>query len=368
MGFRRPAVGRSDVAIAVAFAAVGAVLTLVFPVQPTLLVPLPAPVRAGAALLGGLALLYRRSAPPASAGAVAASTFLSPAYAAMASAYAVGAHGRDRLRVVLALAALTAAWAVGGGVWRMPGLSDQLAGPVAVLGAGLLGLYVGARRRLVAALVDHARGDERVRLAAEMHDVVTHRVTLMVLQAGALRSTTRDDDARRAAEDIRRTGDTALAELRDLVGVLRDGRPPWEPREELADTELPASLVADARAAGMSVRLTEAGDPAPLAPTVRRTLHRVVQEGLSNAARHAAGSPVEVEIRYDTSGARTRVRSGPPAAPAPAAATGDGTGLVGLRHRVEVVGGTLRAGPESGGFVVEAVLPAYVPTAGDGRR
>jgi signal transduction histidine kinase len=359
MGRSDGRVGRVDVAVAAGVAVWGVGLTLLFPVAPTALLDLPAPVRAALALAAAVALLWRRAAPLASALAVAAVTVAWPAWAPMASAYAVGAYGRGRARTAAGLAALVAAWAAGAGVHRMPTLSDQLAGPGLVLGCGLLGLWTGARRRLVAAQLEQARGDERVRLAAEMHDVVTHRVTLMVLQAGALRSTAPDTAVRQAADDIRATGDSALAELRDLVGVLRDGRPPWEPRES-DDGETPAALVAGARAAGMTVRLDESGDPAPLAPTVRRTLNRVVQEGLSNAARHAAGAAVDVTVRYAPSGARTRVRTGPAATPVPPD-PGSGSGLAGLRHRVEVVGGTLRAGRDGGGFVVEAELPCRVP-------
>ena len=105
------------------------------------------------------------------------------------------------------------AWAIG----------DPFSAPVAIVASAVFGMYVAARRRLLVELADQARAEERVRLAGEMHDVVTHRINLMVLQAGALGATAPDQRVREAAAEIRRAGQQALAELRDLVGVLRSG-------------------------------------------------------------------------------------------------------------------------------------------------
>jgi signal transduction histidine kinase len=244
----------------------------------------------------------------------------------------------------------------------------------------LLGLYISARQRLVRALRDRAeraereqhllaeqaRAEERARLAGEMHDVVTHRVSLMVLQAGALRMTAKDEATRQAAEELRAAGCQALDELRDLVGILR-AAPDGDEAPSAADF---AALVAESTAVGTPVQLTEDGDPALASPVVSRIAYRVVREALTNVRKHAPGAPVTVRVGYDPAHLRLSVRNGPPAsgngqvAGSGLAGTGSGLGLANLRQRIEVVHGTLRAGPEpDGGFGVEVVLPAYVPTA-----
>jgi signal transduction histidine kinase len=222
------------------------------------------------------------------------------------------------------------------------------------------------RERLL--LAEQARVDERIRLAGEMHDVVTHRINLMVLQAGALRIGTADPAVRAAAEELRVAGCQALAELRDLVGVLRDGDQPspGAARDADAGPDL-ASLVDDSRAVGLPVELAEDGDADVVAPTVRRTLFRVVQESLTNVHKHAPGSNAQVRVHYGHDTVLATVSNTPPRRPPDAdlTAAGGGSGLDGLRHRVEVVGGTLTAGSTGdGGFAVTATLPVYVPTAG----
>jgi signal transduction histidine kinase len=244
-------------------------------------------------------------------------------------------------------------------------------------------------------LAEQARADERARLAAEMHDVVTHRVSLMVLQAGALSVTAKDEPTRRAAEELRAAGCQALDELRDLVGILHtssDG-------DQAPGAAGLAALAAESTAVGTPAELTEEGDPALASPVVGRTVYRIVREALTNVRKHAPGAHVLVRISYGESQVQLTVTNAPAAArpgsgpgangagPAhglgtaangsgPAAgvdlaavgsdlaATGSGLGLASLRQRVEVVHGTLRAGrTPDGGFRVEATLPAYVPTA-----
>jgi signal transduction histidine kinase len=231
--------------------------------------------------------------------------------------------------------------------------------PLGLLGTAvpaLAGRYVAARRRIMADLVERAertdreqhllaeqaRAEERARLAAEMHDVVSHRITLMVLQAGAMEVT---GDERATA--LRETGMQALDELRGLVRVLHTPSGP-SPRvgPESPPPDLDA-LVGDSRAAGMTVHL--AGD-LPEGP-LGRTAHRVVQEALTNAHKHARGA--EVRITVDDRGVQV---VNAPAGPDPTlAGTGSGLGLRGLRERVEVAGGTFHAGPTAeGGFEVRA--------------
>ncbi|MEU5994299.1 histidine kinase [Spirillospora sp. NPDC047418] len=245
-----------------------------------------------------------------------------------------------------------------------------------VAGGALLGLYAAARRRVLQALTERAeraererhllaeraRAQERARLAAEMHDVVAHRVTLMVLQAGALRVRAPDEPTRAAAEELRGTGCQALEELRDVIGLLRrdPGDAPAEPLPDLS------ALVAESAAVGVPVELAEHGDPPSASPAVGRTAYRIVQEALTNARKHAPGAAVHVDVRYGTGGVALSVRNAAPVRQPDAelAASGSGTGLAGLRERVELIGGTFTAGPHEGGFRVRASLPAYVPVAG----
>jgi len=245
----------------------------------------------------------------------------------------------------------------------------------------LLAMYFEARRRLVRALTERAeraererellaeqaRAEERARLAGEMHDVVTHRVSLMVLQAGALRMTAPDEATRQAAEELRLAGCRALDELRDLVGILRtepDGDEP--PEESLPPTQALAALAAESNAVGVPTELVEEGDPALASPVVGRTAYRVVREALTNVRKHAPGARVLVRVGYDPGQVRLTVRNTEPTAGVDRAlaATGSGMGIANLRRRIELVHGTLRAGPDpGGGFLLAATLPAYVPTA-----
>ncbi|MFC4565299.1 sensor histidine kinase [Nocardiopsis mangrovi] len=217
-------------------------------------------------------------------------------------------------------------------------------------------------------LAERTRIEERRRLAAEMHDAVTHQVSLMVLQAGALGVATADPRVRAAADDIRSAGSRAIAELRDIIGVLRDDRaavpaehaaaPPAtgapEPAPDLAD------LVAQSRSVGLPVEVAVSGDPGGVAPHVARAVHRIVQEALTNVRKHAPGAATRVDLRYRHDGVLVGVANGPSAAePDPLlAGGGSGAGLAGLRQRAELLGGTLNAEPTSdGGFQLNAILP-----------
>ncbi|GAA3051383.1 sensor histidine kinase [Actinokineospora globicatena] len=251
-----------------------------------------------------------------------------------------------------------------------------------VLLPALIGLYVRAHRTLVQALTDRAeraereqhllaeqaRADERVRLAEEMHDVVTHRVSLMVLHAGALAVTGPDERTKTAAEGLRVAGCEALNELRELVGVLRNETSEHQPRETVDEpTEVPdlSTLVSESESVGVPVELVRDGNPARISAAVSRTAYRVVQESLTNIRKHAPGAPTKVHVRYSGDRVRLTVRNATATQSVDSglSSSGSGSGLTGLRQRVELVGGTLTSGPlPSGGFEVDAVLPAYVPT------
>ncbi|MEU8352685.1 histidine kinase [Streptomyces sp. NPDC048845] len=282
-------------------------------------------------------------------------------------------RGRRTALVVLALFTVVVArpWELSPTVITI-GLLRTAVGP-------LLALYFDARRRLVLALTERAeraererhllaeqaRAEERARLAGEMHDVVTHRVSLMVLQAGALRMTAADETTRQAAEELRAAGCQAMEELRDLVGILRTA-PEGDRTPSVGG--FPA-LVAESTAVGVPAELVEEGDRSLASPVVGRTAYRVVREALTNVRKHAPGARVTVRVEYEEAQVRVTVRNTRPPEGAGAAGnglarTGSGLGIVNLRQRMELVHGTLRAGPApDGGFSVEAVLPAYVPTA-----
>jgi signal transduction histidine kinase len=241
----------------------------------------------------------------------------------------------------------------------------------------LLALYFTARHEILQGLRDRAeraeqeryllaeqaRAEERARLAGEMHDVVTHRVSLMVLQAGALGVTAKDEATRQAAEELRAAGCQALDELRDLVGILRT-----EPdRDQTPSVSGLPALIAESTAAGAPAELAEDGDPALASPVVGRTAYRIVREALTNARKHAPGAHVLVHVGYRESRVSVVVSNGPaaPGTGGELSATGSGIGIAGLRQRVELMHGTLRAGPApDGGFRLEAMLPAYIPTVG----
>jgi signal transduction histidine kinase len=367
-----------DVVVAGVAAVAGSGLELADPNLATKHIAAPTWIYVAAQVAAASMLLARRRHPYAAALTIAAISLFSPAWAAVPVPYAVTNHGTGRRRRQWAVVAVLAvAFLFGAQAWA---IDDPFTAPAVILLSAVLGMYVRARRSLVLEstdrveragrerllLAEQARADERIRLAGEMHDVVTHRINLMVLQAGALRVSTTDPAARVAAEELRATGCQALAELRDLVGVLRTGDRPPATTAEAVDEPTVAALVDESRAVGLTVRLTEEGDPATVAPAVRRTVFRVIQESLTNVHKHAPGADATVTVRYDGHGVRATVSNTRPSrGPDPdLTSAGGGSGLDGLRHRVEVVGGTLTAGAApDGGFAVSATLPAYVPTA-----
>jgi len=204
-----------------------------------------------------------------------------------------------------------------------------------------------------------ARDAERTRIAREMHDAVGHRVSLMVLQAGAIEMAATDRErVEQLACQVQVAGRQALDELRQAVGVLRDGDDdgaPLGPQPGLDDIE---RMVKECRAAGMDVEMTRPVDAASVDPMVCRAAYRIAQEALTNAGKHAPGAHVSVAIERPAGRLVVRVVNGPATEPVHAGSSG-GYGLVGLRERVRTLNGTLRAEPRlDGGFVVEAVLPA----------
>ena len=264
-------------------------------------------------------------------------------------------------------------------------------GPFAVLLAFLAAAAVGigwarrvrseavqrdvSRRAIADTLLEHAARGERARIARELHDVVAHHISMIAVQAETARLTTPGlpaDGAKRLLA-IGDTARTALTEMRRLLGVLREDAAPEPGRRPQPGLEQLNELIDEMReSAGTSARLIVSGPVVPLDAGVQLTAYRIVQEALSNARRHAAGAAVDVELRYAGDALRIRVRDngpGPPDGTPPGGAPPDGPplrgapaaghGLLGMRERAGMVGGTLRVGPApAGGFLVEAALPA----------
>ena len=230
-----------------------------------------------------------------------------------------------------------------------------------------IGMYTGARRELIASMraqveqaereqqlrVAQGQAAERQRIAREMHDVLAHRISLVSMYSGALAY--RDDlspqQTRGIAETIRENAALALTELRGVLGSLR-GEDGDRPQPTLAD--LPG-LIADNRAAGLRIEFSGVTLKG-LSPAVSRHAYRIVQEGLTNARKHAPGSKVEVRLSGDPdSGLRIELRN--PVNGRGAAIPGGGYGLLGLAERTNLVGGWTEHGIRDDVFQLEAWMP-----------
>ncbi|SDD41507.1 Signal transduction histidine kinase [Geodermatophilus telluris] len=340
--------------------------------------PVPLSVTTTASVgVGLLLLLLRRRAPLVPFLAAAAVGAVAPAVggAIPLGAYAVGRYTAGwPARAVAGVAGSVAV----SQLWTGGSLGDVVSGlagaAFVVLLPGTIGAWVRARADLMTALTERAEraeaerellareaiAAERARIAREMHDAVGHRVSLMVLQAGAIEMAAADRGrVEQLACHVQLAGRQALDELRQAVGVLRDGEDdgaPLTPQPGLEDLE---RLVEECRAAGMVVELTgRPADAAPVEPAVSRAAYRVVQEALTNAGKHAPGAPVHVDVSREPDRLVLRVVNGTPTEPA-ARGAGGGFGLVGLSERVRTLDGRLRTEHRlDGGFLVEAVIPA----------
>ncbi|MDX2594274.1 MULTISPECIES: sensor histidine kinase [Streptomyces] len=270
----------------------------------------------------------------------------------------------------------------------------------------LLGLYVGARRRLMESLreradslerelqllaeraeerAEWARNEERTRIAREMHDVVAHRVSLMVVHAAALQAVA-PKDPEKAVKNAALVGDMgrqALTELREMLGVLRAGEDAGRraaavplvavglaaaqaASRAVDEAEGPClseleELVGQSAAAGMVVALSVEGEARGYAAEVEQTAYRVVQEALTNVHKHAAGAKTYVRLAHRGAEIAMQVENEPPEPGSGSAARlpSGGNGLVGMRERVLALGGVFVSGPtDAGGFRVSAVIPA----------
>jgi signal transduction histidine kinase len=223
-----------------------------------------------------------------------------------------------------------------------------------------------AREVIAGTLIEHTARGERARIARELHDVVAHHISMVVVQAEAARLTTPGMPAAGAERlsGIGETARTALSEMRRLLGVLReDAQPDSTDRGPQPGLGQLNQLVDEARGASVAgARLIVRGPPTSLDPGVELAAYRIVQEGLTNARRHAAGAAVDVELTYTEHALRLRIRDNGPGPP-PSPPDG-GHGLSGMRERAAAVRGKLRTGPAAGGgFLIEATLPAKAEQA-----
>ncbi|WP_424212840.1 sensor histidine kinase [Streptomyces sp. BI20] len=222
-----------------------------------------------------------------------------------------------------------------------------------------------------AMVAGQARLRERQRIAQDMHDSLGHQLALISVHTGALEVDRELTDRQREAVGVlRQASVAAMHELREVVGILRDGvRAPEEHEAVGAPGRGVAGLgavVDSARAAGTEVSLVTSGTTRPLAPSIDHAAYRIVQEGLTNAYKHAPGARIEVGLRYEDDSLVVEVANGPAGAvPGVGAEVSGGQGLTGLRERARLVGGMVHAGPlEDGGFRVAGVLPYGAGPAG----
>ena len=247
-------------------------------------------------------------------------------------------------------------------------LTINVIATIAILGWGM---YLGSRRELIWTLrhraeraeaeqelrVTQARANERARIAREMHDVLAHRISQVSMHAGALafREDLTPDEVRNSAAVIREKAHEALTDLRGVLGVLRgaDGEPALVPQPTYADLD---GLVAEARASGLNVELHDrVSVPGEVPDAAGRTLYRIVQEGITNARKHAPLTLLTIELTGSPEDGLDVVMSNPLGFGS--ATPGAGLGLVGLSERAELRGGLLEHRREGSSFVLHGWIP-----------
>ncbi|MFE3648204.1 sensor histidine kinase [Streptomyces sp. NPDC059152] len=333
-------------------------------------------------VLSGLPLLARRSRPLVALAAalvlqamIDLSAPVGTHFGAVliVALYSVG-HRRTvpvtavAIAVTAATAAITAlATALSQDPFHAPSWLMLLAAPIAAALVGGAGLAVARWQREVAAnrqlMADRAVAAERRRIARELHDIVAHHITTMQLMAGGARANLgKPEVVQDALVTLESSGRLALREMRQLLSVLRaddeSDAAPSSPQPAAKDLD---QLVDDSCLAGLPTKFTVDGPPRPLPPTVALTVFRIVQEGLTNARKHAGPARASVHLAYHPDHITAEVQDdgvgAPPPGPPPGAGR-TGYGLIGMRERVALHDGTLQAGPRpGGGFAVRAELP-----------
>jgi signal transduction histidine kinase len=283
----------------------------------------------------------------------------------MVAVYSAAVHLAGRRAQVAAALSLVLVWAAHVGsaegdvadflpfvVWGAPWLVGRMARRQA-LQARAAGTRAAELLAEQEAQTREAAQQERDRIARELHDVVAHAVSLMVVQAGAERLARPDTPSREALTAIEDTGRRALVELRSMLGVLRSTGS--EDRDPQPDLEALPALIEQVRAAGLPVELRVTGDGVIPAGTAL-SAYRVVQEALTNVLRHAGEVTTAVTVHAGPDDVAVEVRSALPPADRPRS-PGSGRGVTGMRERVALHQGTLDAGPEGEQWVVRARLP-----------
>lgn len=331
-------------------------------------------------VLLGIAVAISRTYPLASlliAGMLAlldTPTMSSGAFllAVVVTSYQVGRRMEEARPALIAYAAILLVASINSIVIR-PDVAAWFSMLLALLFAGvfpwLVGRYWRQYQQLIAAgweraqqlereqriIADQERLRERSRIAQDMHDSLGHELSLIALRAGALEvAPDLDERYRTAAKDLRSAAATATDRLHEIIGVLREdsGQAPMEPAHESV-----VELVERARASGVRIRLRTEGAIVELAPMVDRAAHRVVQEAVTNATKHAPGADVTVRLAYSPDELVVGVTNTAPSGGPPPDRVRGRRGLIGLSERVRLVGGTLHTGPLDGGFEVTARLP-----------
>jgi signal transduction histidine kinase len=293
-----------------------------------------------------------------------------PLYGALATGiavfYSIGEYAEDRRARIGLLAGIAC-------LWIMAIAADHTRLETFVWSAGLLaatpwfaGRAARGRRLRIAALEREreqqariAVGDERARIARELHDIIAHSVSVIAVQAQGARSVLDRDpeQAVEALEAIERTAQSALGDMRHSLAALRKGRSetPLRPQPTVDDLD---ALVAQARASGLQVELAIEGERRPLPHSLELSAYRIVQEALTNTIKHAGGARSRVAIRYGKRELEIAVDDDGPGPPAGPRNDQPGHGLIGMRERAAALGGELLTGARSGGgFVVHATLP-----------
>jgi signal transduction histidine kinase len=319
-------------------------------------------------------MFFRRRHPLPIALATSALTALSATAVGPAALSMASLATRRRLRPIAMAAAATIAAGVVFEVLISPedlsSISELLGIVIPLATIVGWGLYVGSRRELMWNLhqralraeaeqelrAAEARANERTRIAREMHDIVAHRISQVSMRAGALafRDDLSSEQMRAESEIIRDTANEALRELRSVLQVLRDpssGAPVDEPQPTHDDV---VELVADARGAGSHIDLDES-ITLPVPTDTGLTLYRIVQEGITNASKHAPGARLQIRLADDAGGVAVTMTN--PLGFGPTSAPGAGLGLIGLAERVAVAGGRFEHEERDGQFTVRAWLP-----------
>jgi signal transduction histidine kinase len=341
----------------------------------------PAAVAVGVLLLQGVSLYWRRRHPVAVFAIVVCSMLVGqllgirggPGLALLAAVYSVAVYARSQPRLAVAgLGVLAVFGGVGGSlIIRSDAWAAALAVGAISLVAWVIGDYTRNRRRYLVELQARAllleqqseenrrqaAEEERLRIARELHDVVSHNVSVMAIQAGAARLAGGDAVAQ-ALSSIEVTARDTLSELNRLLGVLRrsdSGGPSLSPQPGIAQLE---SLLASAREAGLQAEVRTHGEPRTLPAALDLSVYRIVQEAVTNALKHSGAGRIEVRIDYASGSLTLAITDDGRGASVDSLSASTGHGLVGMRERVEIFGGRLEtASSPLGGFTVRAHLP-----------